>query len=212
MDWSKKSQCQLLVDMYYNIWCACYLKLLSGTANNNGGQVLHLYFKRQHSFEEIEINLTEILCIHRVELHAKRFTFKIQLPKQMKEYFPPNNQLLLSIDNEKDFKDWVSLLSPKCDLVVDKHTALHLTSKLGDIFTCFSLVAHENPRSESYWYSSEGNMKRIVSGYNHLTWGISWDGKPYVYNKKRNIEHSTIIEYYVYENQRWNPVQGYSDR
>jgi len=278
-EWSKRSQCQLLVDIHYDIWCSCYIKLQNINNNNKNISYLFLYYKQKDIYEEINFPIHSITCLHRIQYASRSYVFKIQ------QNYISDTTVTVSMETEEEFFDWLETLSLKegmeihaydknltsslelfngneylhientqdeegtvvsskeeeedytensiniADLStkpVDETAAksnthesnavqdntnqnkLWITSTLGDVF-------HSNPSSlqntNIYWFPVKGNMKTVITGCDDITWGISFDGKAYVFNEgKKYHEQCSLIQCYIYENQRWNPVEGYSDR
>lgn len=75
---------------------------------------------------------------------------------------------------------------------------------------------------ELYWRQLGGHLRRVVSCTAGVTWGVGYDHTGWVYNggwgggffgtlDSNNVNSMTDTQdYRVYENQRWNPVTGYT--
>ncbi|KAL1491140.1 hypothetical protein ABEB36_011782 [Hypothenemus hampei] len=75
---------------------------------------------------------------------------------------------------------------------------------------------------ELYWRQLGGHMRRVESCASGVTWGIGYDHTAWVYTggwgggflsnlDSQNVHPMTDSQdYRVYENQRWNPVSGYT--
>ncbi|XP_042223768.1 tectonin beta-propeller repeat-containing protein 1-like isoform X2 [Homarus americanus] len=85
--------------------------------------------------------------------------------------------------------------------------------------------AGERQLNEWYWRGLGGHLKRVESGANSVTWGISLDFHVYIYTgatggglyKSSSNDAgvqimSDVRHVYVWENQRWNPVTGFTNR
>ncbi|KAL1140547.1 hypothetical protein AAG570_000477, partial [Ranatra chinensis] len=82
------------------------------------------------------------------------------------------------------------------------------------------------PLAEMFWRQMGGHMVMVESCAAGVTWGLSADNTPYLYTggwggsflggleKSSNGIHPMTDSYccYVYENQRWNPLNGFSSR
>ncbi|XP_031344755.1 tectonin beta-propeller repeat-containing protein isoform X2 [Photinus pyralis] len=78
-----------------------------------------------------------------------------------------------------------------------------------------------NPR-DLFWRQLGGHLRRVESCVSGVTWGIGYDHTGWVYNygwggsfigslDSHNINSMTDSQdYRLYENQRWNPVSGYT--
>lgn len=78
--------------------------------------------------------------------------------------------------------------------------------------------------NELFWRQMGGHLKKIETCSAGITWGISYDNTLYAYSGGwggaflKNLETNTtgiysmidVQNYYVYENQRWNPISGFS--
>ncbi|KAL0272686.1 UNVERIFIED_CONTAM: hypothetical protein PYX00_005559 [Menopon gallinae] len=66
-----------------------------------------------------------------------------------------------------------------------------------------------------YWRQIPGHLRKVESA-GGITWGIGFDNTAWVYmgrNERggnKNYKMSDSHCYYVYENQRWNPLTGYT--
>ena len=69
-------------------------------------------------------------------------------------------------------------------------------------------------------------MRKVEAGVMGVVWAIDFDGVPYYYSggygggifsgfdsSVSGIHQQEDYDcHYIYENQRWNPLEGYSDR
>lgn len=69
-------------------------------------------------------------------------------------------------------------------------------------------------------------MHQVEAGVGGVVWGIGFDGEPYAYtggfgggifsgfaSSANGISPQEDYDVqYIYENQRWNPIEGFSDR
>lgn len=82
------------------------------------------------------------------------------------------------------------------------------------------------PLRDIFWRQIGGHIKKIFACSEGVVWGISCDSTPWVYNGGwggtflKGLESScgkinTMTDshnFYVYENQRWNPLSGYTTK
>lgn len=73
-----------------------------------------------------------------------------------------------------------------------------------------------------YWRQIGGHLRRVETCKVGVTWGVGYDHTPWVYTggwgggflgtlDSQNVHPMTDTQdYKVYENQRWNPVTGYT--
>uniref|UniRef100_A0A182YKR0 Uncharacterized protein n=1 Tax=Anopheles stephensi TaxID=30069 RepID=A0A182YKR0_ANOST len=80
------------------------------------------------------------------------------------------------------------------------------------------------PLRDVYWRQIGGHMKRVVSCKAGVVWGVGYDNTAWVYTggwggaflkgletSSQGINVMTDTQnYYIYENQRWNPLSGFS--
>ena len=83
------------------------------------------------------------------------------------------------------------------------------------------------PPSEMYWRSlGGGHLLQVEAGGGGVVWGVSYDGTAWVYTggwggghhkPEATSQHQDSIQkmgdqkyFYIYENQRWNPLSGFS--
>ncbi|KAF7988805.1 hypothetical protein HCN44_007115 [Aphidius gifuensis] len=75
-----------------------------------------------------------------------------------------------------------------------------------------------------FWRQIGGHLRKVLTCQSGVTWGIGYDNTPWVYtggwgglylkfnDSQNDINTMTDTHnYYVYENQRWNPVTGYTN-
>lgn len=74
-----------------------------------------------------------------------------------------------------------------------------------------------------FWRQIGGHLRKVKTSKCAITWGIGYDNTAFVYTGSwggsflKEIESTSginsmtdVVYYYVYENQRWNPLQGYT--
>ncbi|XP_077388512.1 tectonin beta-propeller repeat-containing protein 1 isoform X2 [Festucalex cinctus] len=141
--------------------------------------------------------------------------------------------LVLAAQSEKDMNDWLSLLSDVCCecrgiTSPPSRQALWSTTSKGDVFVhepSFSLEAatHTLSCDLMFWRQVPGHLRCVEANSLGLVWGIGWDGTAWVYSgcsrQQDNLgdegdvhQQTDMRSVHVYENQRWNPVTGYTDR
>lgn len=217
--YNKRGQGILLVDKLYDIWCKCHIKLLSGWTENHNKPSLLIYYSQKVKYEELVYQTDQITCVHRLLCTSRPYTFGVQMCYHGDDV---KQVLVLNMENEKTMNEWMTAVSRlQHNLTMKASTeyiTLWATSVLGDVFSvqCNSRTIQKDMLASSRWTQVSGLLKRVVSGHNGVTWGVGSDGKAYVYSgtdeKKTKYEQKTTMEHFIYENQRWNPVEGYTDR
>lgn len=76
-----------------------------------------------------------------------------------------------------------------------------------------------------FWRQIGGHLRKVKTSKCGITWGVGYDNTAWVYTGGwggtflKEVENTSttginpmtdVIYYYVYENQRWNPLSGYT--
>ncbi|XP_030232781.1 tectonin beta-propeller repeat-containing protein 1 isoform X1 [Gadus morhua] len=138
--------------------------------------------------------------------------------------------LLLAAPTDQDMTDWLSLLSQCCCewrgiRGPPSRQALWSTTSKGDIMvhepsTLLETTSHPLACEAMFWRLVPGHLRCVQSNSLGLVWGIGWDGTAWVYSQTTIPEGAAVQMQpqtdvrciHVYENQRWNPMAGYTDR
>uniref|UniRef100_A0A8C5BK61 Tectonin beta-propeller repeat containing 1 n=1 Tax=Gadus morhua TaxID=8049 RepID=A0A8C5BK61_GADMO len=142
--------------------------------------------------------------------------------------------LLLAAPTDQDMTDWLSLLSQCCCewrgiRGPPSRQALWSTTSKGDIMvhepsTLLETTSHPLACEAMFWRLVPGHLRCVQSNSLGLVWGIGWDGTAWVYSqttipgnlalsfKALPYPQTDVRCIHVYENQRWNPMAGYTDR
>lgn len=63
------------------------------------------------------------------------------------------------------------------------------------------------------WRHVAGHVKKVLCGWNGIAWGFGFDGIPYVrYSRDKIGPMESEEDHVIFENQRWNPVGGFTQR
>lgn len=225
-EWWKKGHFQLLFDANSNMWCHCLFKLDPGGEDRQGA--LLCYFEKNSNYEEMRIPLHDITCVCVLHKMSRNHCFAIHTPVRTQQ----RNPLVIHTGNEKDLNDWVTSLSGAVSRVHNRKgpaspRAIWATTRYGDVFFCETpLVESEVQPAHLFWHQIGGHMDKVESGAAGVVWGISFDGLPFYYtggygggifagfeSSVLGIHQQEDYEWhYIFENQRWNPLEGYSDR
>ena len=225
-EWWKKGHFQLLFDANSNMWCDCLFKLDPGGEDRQGA--LLCYFEKNSNYEEMRIPLRDITCVCVLHKMSRNHCLAIHTPVRTQQ----RNPLVIHTGNEKDLNDWVTSLSGAVSRVHNHKgpaspRAIWATTRYGDVFFCETpLVESEVQPAHLFWHQIGGHMDKVESGAAGVVWGISFDGLPFYYtggygggifagfeSSVLGIHQQEDYEWhYIFENQRWNPLEGYSDR
>ncbi|XP_053646773.1 tectonin beta-propeller repeat-containing protein isoform X2 [Cherax quadricarinatus] len=130
--------------------------------------------------------------------------------------------------DDKDFKISINdkfWYSFKHRLVVTKITHVVVRGSITVDEVTYNHGAGERQLTEWYWRGLGGHLQRVQGGAGGVTWGISHDFHVYTYtgatggglykasSNDAGVQiMSDVRHMYVWENQRWNPVTGFTYR
>ena len=217
----------MLTDKFNNSWCDCHIKFQSAEHDNEAA--LLLYYTSLDQYEEIRIPLHEVTCVNMTTIPSSPHTFSLNTLERTFRRKP----LIVSMDNEKEANEWIKLITvetTKIRLPISRtkpdHNTIWATTISGDVFFCSRSNTEEFPLDKMFWLQLGGHMKKVTAGVDGIVWGIGFDGKAYVYSggegggileghefSLENIfEQEDYQDVSIYENQRWNPIQGFSEK
>ncbi|XP_030645886.1 tectonin beta-propeller repeat-containing protein 1 [Chanos chanos] len=135
--------------------------------------------------------------------------------------------ILLSTFSQKDMNDWLSVLNESCcdsrslRGPPSKQALWSVTSK-GDIMVHDPLPSLEapgqhQPCDQMFWRQIPGHLLCVECNSLGVVWGIGYNRKAWVYTGACSAVSSQgtvtdVRNVYIYENQRWNPMTGYTDK
>ncbi|KAM6407791.1 tectonin beta-propeller repeat-containing protein 1 isoform 2-T2 [Rhynochetos jubatus] len=193
--------------------------------------ILFIYYMYHEEKKYIHLFLNEVTIIVEV-LNEAKHSFALYTPERTKQRWP----IRLAATTEQEMHDWLSLLNMSCcesrriQGPPSPHAIWSVTCK-GDIF-----VSEPSPELEAgpqlmpcdqmFWRQVGGHLRLIESNNKGIVWGIGYDHTAWVYtggygggfiqglaSSADNIYTQSDVKcVYIYENQRWNPVTGYSSR
>uniref|UniRef100_H9G635 Tectonin beta-propeller repeat-containing protein 1 n=1 Tax=Anolis carolinensis TaxID=28377 RepID=H9G635_ANOCA len=193
--------------------------------------ILFLYYMHFEEKKYIHVFLNEVTILVEI-LNEAKHSFALYTPERTKQRWP----LRLAAPTEQEMRDWVSLLSAACceGRALGGHPSRRaiwsLTCK-GDVFASeptphLEDPARPDPCNQMFWRQVGGHLRLVESSSRGVTWGLGYDHTAWVYTGggpggsssglSSSGEHAhtqTDVKcVYIYENQRWNPVSGYSSR
>uniref|UniRef100_A0A8C4GIV1 Tectonin beta-propeller repeat-containing protein 1 n=1 Tax=Dicentrarchus labrax TaxID=13489 RepID=A0A8C4GIV1_DICLA len=193
--------------------------------------IFFVYYTQYDEKKYLHVFINEVTALVPV-LRDCHYAFAVYTAQRTKQRWP----LVLAAQTEKDMNDWLCLLSDCCCEIrgitgPPSRQALWSTTSKGDIMVhepSFSLeaTAHTLACDLMFWRQVPGHLRCVESNSLGLVWGIGWDGTAWVYSGRYEQQpipgkHAPVDVYpyqtdirsvHVYENQRWNPMTGYTDK
>ncbi|XP_064009820.1 tectonin beta-propeller repeat-containing protein 1 isoform X2 [Pogoniulus pusillus] len=193
--------------------------------------ILFIYYMYHEEKKYIHVFLNEVTIIVEI-LNEAKHSFALYTPERTKQRWP----IRLAATTEQEMQDWLSLLNMSCCESrriqgPPSHHAIWSVTCKGDIF-----VSEPSPELEAgpqlapcdqmFWRQVGGHLRLIECNNRGIVWGIGYDHTAWVYtggygggfiqglgSSADNIYTQSDVKcVYIYENQRWNPVTGYSSR
>ena len=186
------------------------------------------YMTKKLSYKEIVLPLSKVSCVHRLRFMSRPHVLGVEICENESRGV---NKVCIAMDNQELLHEWMDALNNNNhhnnnnhkDHTEDDHSCttmtLWTTTYTGDVFKCH--VGGDHLAVSAYkWLHVNGHLWKVVSGGGGITWGIGFDGAPYVYTGNttttgvscKESNQQNMEEHYMYENQRWNPIEGYTDR
>ncbi|XP_061455337.1 tectonin beta-propeller repeat-containing protein 1 isoform X3 [Rhineura floridana] len=177
----------------------------------------------------IHVFLNEVTILVEI-LNEAKHSFALYTPEKTKQRWP----IRLAAATEQEMHDWLALLSMSCcesrqiQAPPSQRAIWSVTCK-GDIFVSEpspDMEAATSPMScdQMFWRQIGGHLRLIECNGRGIVWGVGYDHTAWVYtggyggsffsvSSTDNIYAQSDVKcVYIYENQRWNPVTGYSSR
>ncbi|XP_071797114.1 tectonin beta-propeller repeat-containing protein 1-like isoform X1 [Asterias amurensis] len=226
--WVKVGRMQWYTEGKRRQWTDCTVELQRGMDGKGLEETTFTcHYNLSGKVKQIQILLSEITCVLEVN-NFDRPAFAIYTAKRVLERRP----VKLRVGNDKELQEWVSTISLACcesrgiTGPPSPRAAWFITCR-GDIFVYDTLPNMETaPSSLMFWRQIGGHMTRIEACPAGVVWGLGMDNTPWVYtgayggglfkggcSSGNGIGTQTDHKYVcIYENQRWNPILGFSDR
>ncbi|NWI51073.1 TCPR1 protein, partial [Calyptomena viridis] len=193
--------------------------------------ILFIYYMYQEEKKYIHVFLNEVTILVEV-LNEAKHSFALYTAERTRQRWP----IRLAAATEQEMHDWLSLLNMSCCESrriqgPPSHHAIWSVTCKGDIF-----VSEPSPELEAgpqlmpcdqmFWRQVGGHLRLVESSSRGVVWGIGCDCTAWAYtggyggglnqglaSSADNIYTQSDVKcVYIYENQRWNPVTGYSSR
>ncbi|XP_028310342.1 tectonin beta-propeller repeat-containing protein 1 isoform X2 [Gouania willdenowi] len=192
--------------------------------------IFFVYYTQYDEKRYLHMFINEVTGLVPV-LRDCHYAFAVYTAERTRRRWP----LVLAAPSEKDMEDWLCLLSECCCECrgikgPPSRQALWSTTSKGDIMVhepSFVLEAssHTVPCDHMFWRQIPGHLRCVESNSLGLVWGIGWDATAWVYSATHGEQQqgsmgnafpmqqqTDVRSVHVYENQRWNPMTGYTDK
>ncbi|XP_041828608.1 tectonin beta-propeller repeat-containing protein 1 isoform X1 [Melanotaenia boesemani] len=227
--WVRKGTLRWWRDWKPHRWVDVGVALEQSTrSDGRKDSIFFVYYTQYDEKKYLHVFINEVTVLMPV-LRDCHYAFVVYTAERTKQRWP----LVLAAQTEKDMNDWLNLLSDCCCecrgiTSAPSRPALWSTTSKGDIMVhepSFSLEApaHTMACDLMFWRQVPGHLRCVESNSLGLVWGIGWDGTAWVYTghsgqqpnsgvASQMHQQTDVRSIHVYENQRWNPMTGYTDK
>ncbi|XP_010770134.1 tectonin beta-propeller repeat-containing protein 1 isoform X1 [Notothenia coriiceps] len=228
--WVRKGALRWMRDWKPQRWVDVSVALEQSTkSDGRKDSIFFVYYTQYDEKKYLHVCINEVTALVPV-LRDCHHAFAVYTTQRTKQRGP----LVLAAQTEKDMNDWLSLLSDCCCegrgiAGPPSRQALWSTTSKGDIMVhepSFSLeaAAHTLACDLMFWRQVPGHLRCVESNSLGLVWGVGWDGTAWVYSGRygqptapagdevQMLQQTDFRSVHVYENQRWNPMTGYTDK
>ncbi|XP_061120681.1 tectonin beta-propeller repeat-containing protein 1 isoform X2 [Syngnathus typhle] len=218
--WVKKGTMQWWRDLKPHKWVDVHFALeqFSGPEGNKDG-ILFVYYNNYEEKKYLHAFINEVTILVPVFNDAKH-TFAIYTPERIQKRWP----IRVAAATEEEMHDWLALLSASCCDArgirgpPSKQAIWSITCK-GDIFVSeptpsLEAMPYPTPCDQMFWRQIGGHLRVVESNSVGIVWGIGYDHTAWVNGggTEHGYTQTDVKSVYIYENQRWNPVTGYTNR
>ncbi|KAM9745169.1 tectonin beta-propeller repeat-containing protein 1 [Menidia menidia] len=185
--------------------------------------IFFVYYTQYDEKKYLHVYINEVTVLEPV-LRDCPYAFAVYTAERTKQRWP----LVLAAQTEQDMNEWLHLLSDcccECRGIRGPPTrqALWSTTSKGDIMVhepsvCLEVPGQSVACDHMFWRQVPGHLRCVESNSLGLVWGIGWDGTAWVYTGPNPggvtdmHQQTDVRSIHVYENQRWNPMTGYTDK
>ncbi|KAM4597892.1 tectonin beta-propeller repeat-containing protein 1 [Polymixia lowei] len=190
--------------------------------------IFFIYYTQYDEKKYLHVLINEVTALVPV-LRDCHYAFAVYTAQRTRQRWP----LILAAQTEIDMKEWLSLLCECCCECrgisgPPSRQALWSTTSKGDVMVhepSYSLEApaHALSCDLMFWRQVPGHLRCVESNSLGLVWGVGWDGTAWVYSGRYGQQptpgdavqvhtQTDVRNIHVYENQRWNPMTGYTDK
>ncbi|KAK7507852.1 hypothetical protein BaRGS_00000817 [Batillaria attramentaria] len=219
--WVKKAKMKMQSEGRGGSWLDCTVELEQGMQEAMDG-TLTIQYTVKHKHKVIQTSLQDIRCInmrddHRLAIYTRESASLIK-------------PLILQATSEAEAREWLGTLNVAnlslwgLNQPISPGSIFSLTVP-GHVFVHTTDTTRTNPAA-MMWGQHGGHMAVIETTPCGVTWALSFDQTPWVYNGgyggavtgelsetacnlREQVDYRTIS---VFENQMWYPVVGYCSR
>ncbi|KAL7979240.1 hypothetical protein Chor_015264, partial [Crotalus horridus] len=193
-------------------WVDVQVALEQFTANDGTrDSILFVYYTHNEEKKYIHMFLNEVTILVEI-LNEAKHSFALYTPEKTKQRWP----IRLAASTEQEMRHWLALLNMSCCegrqlQGPPSHEAIWSLTCKGDIFVSepspdLEALAHPMPCDQMFWRQVGGHLRLIECNSDGIVWGVGLAGS------NENIHTQTDVKrVHIYENQRWNPVTGYTN-
>ncbi|XP_016064281.1 PREDICTED: tectonin beta-propeller repeat-containing protein 1 [Miniopterus natalensis] len=230
--WVKTGALQWWCDWKPHKWVDVRVALEQFTGHDGArDSILFIYYVALEEKKYLHVFLNEVTTLVPV-LNEAKHSFALYTPERTRQRWP----VRLAAATEQDMNDWLALLNLSCcesRRVLGRPSlqAIWSVTCKGDIFVSepspdLEAPEHQLPCDQMFWRQMGGHLRVVEASGQGVVWGIGYNGTAWVYtggygggcfqglaSSTGNIyPQSDVRCVYIYENQRWNPVTGYTSR
>ncbi|XP_059555241.1 tectonin beta-propeller repeat-containing protein 1 isoform X2 [Myotis daubentonii] len=230
--WVKTGALQWWCDWKPHKWVDVRVALEQFTGHDGArDSILFIYYVVHEEKKYLHVFLNEVTTLVPV-LNEDKHSFALYTPERTRQRWP----VRLATATEQDMNDWLALLNLSCcesRRVLGRPSlqAIWSITCKGDIFVSepspdLEAPEHPLPCDQMFWRQMGGHLRVVEASSRGVVWGIGYDGTAWVYtggygggcfqglaSSTGNIYPQSDVKcVYIYENQRWNPVTGYTSR
>ncbi|EPQ15900.1 Tectonin beta-propeller repeat-containing protein 1 [Myotis brandtii] len=230
--WVKTGALQWWCDWKPHKWVDVRMALEQFTGHDGArDSILFIYYVVHEEKKYLHVFLNEVTTLVPV-LNEDKHSFALYTPERTRQRWP----VRLATATEQDMNDWLALLNLSCcesRRVLGRPSlqAIWSITCKGDIFVSepsadLEAPEHPLPCDQMFWRQMGGHLRVVEASSRGVVWGIGYDGTAWVYtggygggcfqglaSSTGNIYPQSDVKcVYIYENQRWNPVTGYTSR
>ncbi|XP_045397278.1 tectonin beta-propeller repeat-containing protein 1 isoform X4 [Lemur catta] len=230
--WVKTGTLQWWCDWKPHKWVDVRVALEQFTGHDGArDSILFIYYVVHGEKKYIHVFLNDVTVLVPL-LSEGKHSFALYTPERTRQRWP----VRLAAATEQDMNDWLALLSLSCCENRKVHgrpspQAIWSVTCKGDIFVSepspdLEAQEHPLPCDQMFWRQMGGHLRVVEANSQGVVWGLGYDHTAWVYtggygggcfqglaSSTSNIyTQSDVKSVYIYENQRWNPVTGYTSR
>ncbi|XP_041473634.1 tectonin beta-propeller repeat-containing protein 1-like [Lytechinus variegatus] len=227
--WAKVGRLQWYSEGRRRQWMDCTIELERGVDGTGRQQSrFSLHYQSFGKQKLIRFLLSEVTSVQEVINGSEYPSFCIFTPKRVLDRKP----ITLRANSDGELEEWVAAISQACTEVrgiygAPSCRASWLVTCRGDVFVHETLPNMQiAPSSHLYWRQIGGHLAYIEACGAGVVWGLGLDHTPWVYlggygggifkgiysSSLGNQPQTDSKNIYVFENQRWSPLAGFTDR